>query len=164
MLVATTRSQAGTTTPGTSRPTPSGTATSASSTTIRTIRTPTSRKAIHDLTATNEPELLACQALQIAIVLAQALQARAELLVLSQHRGDPTIERVLLPAHRAQMNHAAAPEEQGREQGRCDDGDGADDHPVSYRVRRARGPQHARAWYTSAVRAHKPTGGLGRPA
>lgn len=88
----------------------------------------TGPKAIDDFTRACEPQLLARQSLERAIIRTQSMDAIAELLVFVQEQRDSPAELGLLAGERLQMQQPSATEDYGRYQcGRHDGGESKGD-------------------------------------
>ena len=72
---------------------------------------PRTRKSIDDLSGTNEPELLARQPLQIAVVGAELVQLRSQPFVVEQQARDSLLDPAFLRLQAPQVQHAAAAEQ-----------------------------------------------------
>jgi len=89
------------------------------------------READHDLAGTDQTELLAREPFQRPVVAPQAPQLLAQSLILRQPRGDALADCCLLAAERAEVQGAAAAEQQ-RGDGQTADGRASDERkPLS---------------------------------
>jgi hypothetical protein len=88
-------------------------------------------KPVDDLASARETQLLARQPFERPIVRPQAVDARAQLVVLVQEQRDAASDLVLLGGERPQVEHAAAPEDdRDDETDRHGTGDG-EQHPIA---------------------------------